>query len=547
MAGVGQANKSTANVLKSIGGDKVPIVKDALSGIDKMSDPLIQQGGTGILSQVTQSLPRAASNMGLAFLSGGASVPAQLGSNATLQATKQVLTSPTFVNSMLQSYGGAYGQAREEGANRPQAITKAVLQAFPEALIEQAGGVEQLPTNVAKQGLLKTIGKSALEEGVEEVFQYPFEALARKATYAPDTPFFSMTENAVINPKDMAQGAIVGGLAGGLLGGGAKVATGGVSLPKLNHPIEVDTPSVRAPIEAQTAQPVFYTDPYGNVTTDLNQAPLLLPEAKQTAKPQMPTAEELAILNNPTTEIDTETNFPKLDHLSVSEVNSLITELKTIRQKILDEQVNWLKNSMQGVEQGGIVRDMWGDVVDRFGRTSNNEYWYQQWAKKNNYRKPTKAELYEIAEQQLYEGVQANDTFIPPNEEFIQTDKFIDYAESQLNSAQRKADIQNRVNEYEQFKEKEFYTVPFDYRREAPFTARMPTESVNKGGEAQQQAAPTADFTPIGGKPTQQEFTPIGGKPETPQGRIFRETTGDIPNGMKERGFSKCSYRPSYA
>ena len=115
MAGVGQANKSTANVLKSIGGDKVPIVKDALSGIDKISDPLIQKGGTGILSQVTQSLPRAASNMGLAFLSGGASVPAQLGGNATLQAAKQVLTSPTFANSMLQSYGGAYGQAREIG------------------------------------------------------------------------------------------------------------------------------------------------------------------------------------------------------------------------------------------------------------------------------------------------------------------------------------------------------------------------------------------------------------------------------------------------
>jgi len=237
MAGVGLANKATVNVLKSIGGDKVPVVKDVLGSIENEANRLIQQGGTGIMSQVVQSLPRAGSNMALAFLSGGTSIPAQLGGNATLQAAKQLFTSPTFVNSMLQSYGSAYGQAREEGADRPQAITKAVLQALPEALIEQAGGVEQLPKQ-AGQGLLKTIGKSALEEGLEEITQYPFEAIAKKATYAPNTPIFSMEENAVINPKEMAQSALVVGIAGGLLGGGTKIITGDVSLPKFKRDIQ---------------------------------------------------------------------------------------------------------------------------------------------------------------------------------------------------------------------------------------------------------------------------------------------------------------------
>ena len=225
MAGVGRANKATVNAIESIGGDKVPLLNKGLDSIERGADNLISKGGSSIGAQVIQSIPNAASNMALAFMSGGASIAPQLGKNATIQAAKSMVTSPMFANSMLQSYGGAYGQARDEGANRPQAISKALIQAFPQAAIEQVGGIEQLPATMGKQSLLKTIGKSALEEAGEEILQYPFEGLARKATYAPNTPIFSTKENAIINPKEMGQSALVGGLAGGLMGGGAKAVS----------------------------------------------------------------------------------------------------------------------------------------------------------------------------------------------------------------------------------------------------------------------------------------------------------------------------------
>ena len=381
-AGIGDYNQNTVNTLESIGGDKVPILKDALSSVKTGAKALSDKGGTDTVSQVIRAIPQAGSNMALAFMSGGASLAPQLGKNATIQAAKSMVTSPMFANSMLQSYGGAYGQARDEGANRPQAISKALIQAFPQAVIEQAGGLEQLPANMGKQSLLKTIGKSALEEAGEEILQYPFEGLARKATYAPNTPVFSMNENAIINPKDMAQGALVGGLAGGLMGGGAKAVSnissgrGQVTPTVQENAAEPKIePMLRTEPATEQARPIFYTDPYGNTSNDIDQVPKLLAAPPETeARVQKPTAEELAILNNPTNEAVTDAKYPKLDNLSVDDINTLVTELETDRKRILDEQVNWLKNSMgQGVEQGGVARDMWGEVVDRFGRVSNNE------------------------------------------------------------------------------------------------------------------------------------------------------------------------------
>ena len=101
--------------------------------------------------------------------------------------------------------------------------------------------------------MLKTIGQSALEEGLEEVLQYPFEGLGKKATYAPETPVFSTKEQAVINPIQQAQAGLVGGIAGGLLGGGSRVLSNAFN--NVTIPNQVTNDDVRTqPVESNGIQ-----------------------------------------------------------------------------------------------------------------------------------------------------------------------------------------------------------------------------------------------------------------------------------------------------
>jgi Large polyvalent protein associated domain 38 len=88
-------------------------------------------------------------------------------------------------------------------------------------------------------------------------------------------------------------------------------------------------------------------------------------------------------------------------------------KLDTQFQKAVDEQVNLLKTQMgQGVERGGLIRNDMGEVVDRFGNMSNNPKWYQDFYAQNG-KKPSNAELRQIAERQLNEGYQDGTANIP--------------------------------------------------------------------------------------------------------------------------------------
>ncbi|EAO53267.1 Phage protein [Bacillus thuringiensis serovar israelensis ATCC 35646] len=79
----------------------------------------------------------------------------------------------------------------------------------------------------------------------------------------------------------------------------------------------------------------------------------------------------------------------------------------------VNEQYKYLKNSSgKGVEPGGIIRDELGDVVNRYGRISNNPSWYQEFYKTNG-RKPNNTELRELAESHVRNGYQENGVDIP--------------------------------------------------------------------------------------------------------------------------------------
>jgi hypothetical protein len=280
-AGIGDYSNAFYKTLQSIGGDKVPVLNKLLDYGVKATEQYQSKGGTDIGSQVVRSIPGAAQNMILAAMSGGASVPGQIaktGAPAIAQATKQMLKSPAFLNSAMQSYGSTYSEARDAGADRLTAIRAAALNAIPSSMIEVSGGLEQIPKQ-AGQSLLKTIGKSAIEEAGEEILQYPIENLAKKGTYAPETPLFSLDRQAVINPVQMGEAGLVGGLAGGLLGGAGR-AFSDVST-RMQEPVNA------APRFQEYAEPKadFYADPYGNVTNDPNFRPF----------PQLPPGPEINI------------------------------------------------------------------------------------------------------------------------------------------------------------------------------------------------------------------------------------------------------------
>ena len=174
-----------------------------------------------------RSAPQSVNTVILAIASGGASLPVQLGGNATLQTIKNTVTSPTFINTLVHTFGGAYDEAIKDGQDRPTAITKALIQSIPESLIEQAGGLETIVSKLENMtyGLFGTALMSAIEEGLEEILQYPLDALSKKITYAPETPWYSTTETAVINPPQMLESGAVGFTSGGLFGGGTQMVS----------------------------------------------------------------------------------------------------------------------------------------------------------------------------------------------------------------------------------------------------------------------------------------------------------------------------------
>lgn len=70
----------------------------------------------------------------------------------------------------------------------------------------------------------------------------------------------------------------------------------------------------------------------------------------------------------------------------------------------VEQQYQYLKNSMgKGTQPGGLVRDQEGYVTGAYGRVSNNPKWYQDFYADNG-RRPTNAELRELAEFQVREG-----------------------------------------------------------------------------------------------------------------------------------------------
>lgn len=152
---------------------------------------------------------------------------AKLANPSTLNAARTVAlnlkSNPSLYTSMVTSVGNQYLEGLNQGATREQAIKSAVIGGVPSALIEVSGGLENITNILANRtkGLMGKALQSALEEGLEEIVQYPVENMGQKIAFDKDMPYFSMQDQAIINPKEIAQAGFVGATVGGLFGGGA--------------------------------------------------------------------------------------------------------------------------------------------------------------------------------------------------------------------------------------------------------------------------------------------------------------------------------------
>jgi len=277
--------RTSQNILYSLPGGY-----DSQSGaalqIRENAERALPRGDDNIIGQVIQTIPQVAGTLYTSAATGGGKVL-------------------PFLYSLGQAYGGAYGQARDVGVSHEQARNAALIQAIPQAAIEVSGGIENLLGQQAGQGLLRSIGRAALEEALEEVAQYPFEGLSQKLTYAPETPVFSVNEQAIINPVQMAQNAAVGGLAGGLFGGAIRGANAvqNIRLPAQIEPeikpstptnMNLSLPEMRTDIPPRPAPQTETVSQQTTVAAEAETTPTttITPETTQQAQQQAaPTTE----------------------------------------------------------------------------------------------------------------------------------------------------------------------------------------------------------------------------------------------------------------
>jgi Mor family transcriptional regulator len=112
---------------------------------------------------------------------------------------------------------------------------------------------------------------------------------------------------------------------------------------------------------------------------------------------------EYALLGGKKTNLKTRAEYElKKTDSKLNETQPITKEFEQAVQK----QYEYLKNSMgKGVQQGGLVRDKEGYVINVYGRVSNNPKWYQDFFRVNG-RKPNNSELRELAVKHVKEGFQ---------------------------------------------------------------------------------------------------------------------------------------------
>ena len=206
IAKIKTGNETADTVLKgaaSFGGDTAA----ALGGALPMAAEAAVTGG----ASMTDDLFRA-----------GANVVGKTGILETIGVPlKKTLTSREYWTAFATEVGQDYQEALADGASEEEASNYAVVTALLNSVIEIGGGIQNAPDSFSVKSLLR----SAAEEGMEEVEQGPVGRLMKNVVYGKDAPLFSTTdEDAVLNPRTAAQEFAGGFAVGGIMNGGQALA-----------------------------------------------------------------------------------------------------------------------------------------------------------------------------------------------------------------------------------------------------------------------------------------------------------------------------------
>ena len=202
------------------------------------------QTGRQVMGSLVENVP----NTIMAIMTGGAAAAGglataqraaiasmnQVGTGAAMRVAQGMLGDAQYWTSFMRELGSACDEAEQNGASPLAATLYSTVTALINAGIEVGGGIEKIgqesdPTLIGRAlkaatgrdfKALEAILDSAGDEGTEEIKQYIVGALARKAIYDHGLPYYSNEEDAVINPTQMGENAMLGALTGGLLAGG---------------------------------------------------------------------------------------------------------------------------------------------------------------------------------------------------------------------------------------------------------------------------------------------------------------------------------------
>ena len=184
----------------------------------------IYSGGMSLLP-TTQSLTQAA------YLAQNPT----LVNKVTAWLSKQ-FGSPNYWISFGQEYVGEYDRAIADGETPEKAALVAANTATLNALVENSGGYQTLPSDVediasrsGKRGLHKWI-KAILDEGYEEVVQDIISRTVEKIGYRSETPLFSTTDGkAIINPSRLLRDFLGGAAVASIIAGGETAVNNAVN------------------------------------------------------------------------------------------------------------------------------------------------------------------------------------------------------------------------------------------------------------------------------------------------------------------------------